>query len=262
MGKAESPNLFIEAAGIAYMLGQWTHDPGTSVKAIRSRDRLAPISIDTSLKEEDIHRHNIILLGKKNAYYRKIRSRLTGKGSFIQVVEDGLANGRDTLFVSDSKAGFYLANRRLFFKSGAYRGFFSFVKLGALIMKGDFDAALFDLDDPQAVRSCGKPVILAMGMGSSVPVEMLAVAKKRNRIVFKDLRSALKSGDKELALTTWKGAMETCYACHQGTADVKKYRKFVPLGEEHGYHQHIAEQFGLECSQCHSGTRSIVGYGN
>ncbi len=262
LGETESRDLFIEAAGIAYMIGQWTHDPGTSVESIRAGDRLAPVRLDTSLKEEDIRHHNIILLGKKNAYYRKIRSRLTGTGSFIQIVEDGLAKGRDTLFVSDNTAGFYLANKRLYFKSGAYRGFFSFVKVGGLIMKGNLDAALFGLDDPQAVRSCGKPVILAMGTGSNIPKEMLVFAKKRNRIVFKDLKSALKSGHKELALNCWKGAMETCYACHQGTNGVKRYRKFTPLSEEHGYHQQIAEQLGLECGQCHSGTRSVIGYRN
>ncbi len=89
---------------------------------------------------------------------------------------------------------------------------------------------------------------------------MLAVAQKRNKIVFKDLRQELVARNKVKAIEVWNSAMETCYACHQGSGGVKKYRKYVPNKEEHSYHQVIVKKLGFECNACHKGTTSQVGY--
>jgi hypothetical protein len=89
-------------------------------------DDLGPVLLAKDLTLERIAQHNLVVLGKNNTVYPHIATRLTGKGSFIEVVNDALAPGRDIVFVSDAKAAFYLANKRLYFKSGAYQGFFSF----------------------------------------------------------------------------------------------------------------------------------------
>ena len=87
---------------------------------------------------------------------------------------------------------------------------------GALIEHENFAEALYSLDDPEAIRGCGKPVILAIGHKKDLPQEMMKVAAQRNKLVFKDLRQALEAPAKEQALATWQSAMETCYSCHQG----------------------------------------------
>jgi hypothetical protein len=125
IGADESADLFIQTAGMAYMIGQWTQDPGTSIQKIKQNDNLAPVTLDKDLTEEEIKEFNIVLVGTKNIYYERLKDKLTGDGSFIEVVKDGLAPGRDVLFISDKKSAFYLANKRLYFKSGAYKGFFN-----------------------------------------------------------------------------------------------------------------------------------------
>ena len=260
IGTEESADLFLQTAGLAYMIGQWTQDPGTSVQKIQQNDNLAPVTLDKNLSEEDIKEFNIVLVGKNNIYYQRVKDKLTGDGSFIEVVKDGLAPGRDVLFVSDKKAAFYLANKRLYFKSGAYKGFFNFVKIRLLIEKDNYEEALFSLDNPEGVRGCGKPVILAIGHKENLSPKMLAVAQKRNKIVFKDLRQELVARNKVKAKEVWRSAMETCYACHQGTDGVEKYRKYTPNKGEHSYHQVIVKKLGFECNTCHSGKTSQVGY--
>ncbi len=260
IGAEESADLFIQTAGMAYMIGQWTQDPGTSIQKIKQNDNLAPVALDKDLTEEDIKEFNIVLVGTKNIFYQRIKDKLTGDGSFIQVIKDGLAPGRDVLFVSDKKSAFYLANKRLYFKSGAYKGFFNFVKIRLLIEQDNYEEALFSLDNPEGVRGCGKPVILAIGHKENLSPKMLAVAKKRNKIVFKDLRQELVARNKAKAIEVWHSAMETCYACHQGRDGVEKYRKYTPNKGEHSYHQVIVKKLGFECSTCHSGTTLQVGY--
>ncbi len=143
IGSAEDPALMKQAGAIAFMLGQWAHDPGSSVERIKQNATLAPIMLDSEVTEKTVSAFNLIVLGRKNSIYVKIKGRLHGEGSFIEVVPDALAKGRNVMFVSDSKAAFYMANRRLYFKSGAYNGYFNFVKVRLLIEKGDFDAAKY-----------------------------------------------------------------------------------------------------------------------
>lgn len=261
VGEKESPQLFLAAASMAYMLGQWTHDPGTSVEAIRSGAELVPVRTDRSLREDDLARGNVILLGRNNTLEERIQASSIKEGSVVQVFRNGLAPGRDTLLVSDDVAASYLANRRLYFKSGAFKGFYHFVTLGLLIRKGDLSGAHYLLDDPGAVRGCGKPVVLAAAMGAQLPPEMLAMAQKRNQIVFQDLRQALRERERGEAVQHWQEAMATCYACHQGQSGTPRYRQFLPNAEEHGYHQKIAEAFAVDCDACHRGPTEIRGYG-
>jgi hypothetical protein len=260
IGENESPDLFIQVASMAYMIGQWSQEPGSSVEKVKQNKNLPPILLDKDISDEDIKAHNLVVVGKNNNIYKKLEKKIKGQGSFIEVIKNGLAEGRDVMVVSDRKAAFYLANKRLYFKSGAYKGYFNFVKTRLLIEKGNLDEALFSLDNPEGVRGCGKPVILAIGHKESLSPEMLKVAQKRNKLVFKDLREALVAKDKAKSIKVWESAMETCYACHQGTKDVAQYRKFRPNEGEHSYHHIIVEKFGFECTTCHKGKTENVGY--
>lgn len=260
IGGGEQADLYLQAATMAYMIGQWTQEPGTSVEKIKRNQNLGPILLDEQLSPQHIAARNLVIIGKNNNIHPRIASRLTGKGSFIEVVKDALAPGRDLMFVSDDKAAFYLANKRLYFKSGAYKGFFSFAKVRALIERGEYAEALNSLDNPEAVRGCGKPVILAIGHKEQLPAELLRVAKTRNELVFKDLRASLMAKDKTQAVTVWQKAMGTCYGCHQGRNGITQFRKFKPNPQEHGYHSVLASQFGLKCETCHHDLTKIVGY--
>ncbi len=260
IGADESPELATQAATMAYMIGQWSQEPGTSLEMIKKNQNLGPLVLDKSLTQAEIKNRHLVVVGKRNTLYAKLEGRLRGKGSFIEVIKDGLVSGRDIMFVSDEKAAYYLANKRLYFKSGAYKGFFSFAKTRLLIEKDNFAAALFALDDPEAVRGCGKPVILAIGHKENIPPEMMRVAGERNKLVFKDLRAALKAGDRGKAIEVWQAAMGKCYGCHQGRQGIKQYRKFKPNKDEHAYHGVIAQQFGANCSTCHYGSTAMVGY--
>ena len=260
IGEKESPDLFIQVASMAYMIGQWSQEPGTSVEKVKQNKNLPPVILDKDISDEDIKAHNLVVVGKNNIIYEKLKNKLKGEGSFIEVIKNGLAPDKDVMFVSDRTAAFYLANKRLYFKSGAYKGYFNFVKTRLLIENGNLDEALFSLDNPEGVRGCGKPVILAIGHKENLSPDMLKVAQKRNKLVFKDLREALMAKDKERSIKVWEAAMETCYACHQGTTDVAQYRKFKPNEGEHSYHHIIVKKFGFECTACHKGKTENVGY--
>jgi hypothetical protein len=227
---------------------------------VKARQNLGPVILDTDLTEEQIAQYNLVLVGRNNRFHHRLAGRLLGEGSFIEVVDDALAPGRDLMFVSDVPAAFYLANRRLYFKSGAYRGFFGFVRARALIEAGNHAEALAALDDPDAIRGCGKPVMLALGHKENLPPEMLRVAAERNKLVFVDLRQALEAGAKERSIATWQAAMRKCYACHQGQDGVQRWRRFVPNEEEHGHHSVLAAQFDLGCDTCHVGKTARVGW--
>ena len=260
LGPEKTPALYVQAATMAYMVGQWSQEPGTSLAMIKTNQNLGPVVLDTDLTPDQIANHNLVVLGKGNQIYPRIAARLTGKGSFVEVLKNGLTPGREVMFVSDEKAAFYLANRRLYFKSGAYKGFFSFVKARTLMERSEFAEALNSLDNPEAVRGCGKPVILALGHKEELPPEMLRVAEERNKLVFNDLRAALTAGNKAKAVEAWEAAMGTCYGCHQGRGGVTQFRKFKPNEGEHGYHSVIATQLETSCQTCHKGMTDMVGY--
>lgn len=260
IGRDESNELLVHAATMAFMVGQWAQEPGTSLEMVKTNRNLGPVWLDTDLSDAQIAQHNLVVLGKNSRLYPQLAPRLQGEGSFIEVVKDALAPGRNVMFVSDPRAAFYLANKRLYFKSGAYKGFYNFAKIRALIEHENFAEALYSLDDPEAIRGCGKPVILAIGHKENIPPEMMQVAAERNKLVFKDLRKSLKLGAKEASIATWQSAMEKCYACHQGQDGVKRWRTFVPNQAEHGYHSKIGAQFGLACDTCHKGKTAMVGY--
>ncbi len=259
-GRTDSSQFAVQAATMAFMVGQWAQDPGTSVEMVKTNRNLGPLLLDTDITDDQIAQHNLVLMGKGNRFYPQISPRLSGSGSFVQVLKDVLAPGRQVMFISDTRAASYLANKRLYFKSGAYKGFYNFVKTRALIEQENFAEALYSLDDPEGVRGCGKPVILAIGHKQDLPPAMLNVAAERNKLVFKDLREWLRLGAKNAAVATWQSAMEKCYACHQGQDGVKRFRNFVPNQLEHGHHTKVAARFGLECDTCHKGKTAMVGY--
>ncbi|MHB2147568.1 cellulose biosynthesis cyclic di-GMP-binding regulatory protein BcsB [Calditrichota bacterium LG25] len=257
VGRQEAPELVLQAGQVAFMLGQWIHDAGVSLEKVKQGVNLAPLKFDDQVTESDLKQFNLIVLGTKNKFVKQ--AKLKGQGSFLEVT-DAPFGGRQMLIVSDLKAASYLANKRLFFKAGAYNSFFAFVKARVFIEQNDLDAALFTLNDPQGIHGCARPVMLALSQKDRLPEQMLQVAKKRNKLVFKDLQQALKNKNSDKAKAIWRQAMETCYACHQGQDGVKRFRKFTPNQGEHAYHQKIAESAGVSCQTCHTGKTEVVGY--
>jgi len=61
IGEKESPELFIQVASMAYMIGQWSQEPGTSVEMIKQNKNLPPIILDRDISDEDIKTHNLYL---------------------------------------------------------------------------------------------------------------------------------------------------------------------------------------------------------
>jgi len=183
---------------------------------------------------------------------KPLRFGVKFRGPTLKVVE---LKGRKILIVGGRNttevkvAARFLANRIIGFKAGAYRTFFSFVKLRGMIEKGEFTSALDLIRDPAGLSACGKNMSLAAPMMLRFPPEVKKIVKKRNRILYRDLPQAL--------------GMVTCYQCHQGLG-VERLRKFTPNPEIHSKHQRIARRFGLvrngDCTACHRGRTEIRGY--
>ncbi len=260
IGTEEKGSIVRQAIAVAYMLGLWTQDPGSSVEKIKKNITLAPVITDGEVSPEITKNYNLIVIGRHNKIYKKFKERLHGQRTFIEVVKDAFVKGRDVMFVSDARATFYLANRRLYFKAGAYNGYFNFVKARLLIEMGNLEGAKDLLDAPDGVRDCGKPVMLAIGFKEKMPKVLLKIAKKRNRLVFKELKKALSEGNSQKAADLWYKAMLTCYGCHQGINNTPKFRKYTPNRAEHSYHQVIVKRFGAQCTLCHHGKTSFRGY--
>ncbi len=264
-GSREPSSVVAVAGEIAYYLGQWTEDVGLNPRDVR-KGRIPKVVMP--LSEALRTGKNIILVGTRNRIVRELG--LSFKRPTLKVVD---YDGRKVLIVGGRtsqevvRAGRFLATKVIGFKAGAYRTFFSFVKLRGLIEKGDFNAALSLIKDPSGLSACGKNMSLAAPMMLRFPPEVKKVVKKRNRILYVELVNALRAGDGERAKDLWREAMKTCYRCHQGLG-IERLRKFTPNAEIHSRHQRIAMEFGLvrmtergfDCSACHRGATQIRGY--
>jgi len=241
-GVNEKGEVIASASQIAYFLGQWTEDIGITPKMVRKGK--IPSVIMPLPKALKTGKH-IILLGTNNVIVKNLG--LTFSGPTLKVVE---WKGRKVLIVGGRNtkevliAANFLANRVIGFKAGAYKTFFSFVKLRGLIEHGNYTAAIHLIKDPSGLSACGKNMSLAAPMMLKFPPEVKKIVKKRNRIMYVELVKALKAKDKNRARNLWKSAMLTCYQCHQGLG-IKRLRKFVPNPEIHSRHQRIAMSFGL-----------------
>ena len=256
-GKAEDKKVVSVSAEIAYYLGQWTDDPGLSPRLVR-KGRTP--SIILPLDRAFATGRNMILVGTKNPIVRSLG--ISFKGPTLKVVE---WKGRKVLIVGGRNpsevfsAGRFLARRIIGFKAGAYRTFFSFVKLRGMIEKGEYSSAYHLLMSPEGVSACGKNLSLMAPKVLKFPKEVKTVVKRRNRILYSQLASALREGDGERARSLWKKAMVTCYQCHQGLG-IQRLRKFVPAESIHSKHQRIAQNWGMSCTSCHQQITEIRGY--
>ncbi len=264
-GKRESRSVIASASQIAYYLGQWTEDMGITPEMVR-KGRLPSIvmPLGRALKTKK----PIILVGVNNALVKELK--LSFQKPTLKVVN---WKGRDVLIVGGKnrrqvlRAASFLAHRVIGFKAGAYKTFFSFVKLRGLIEHGNFKSAEYLIKDPSGLSACGKNMSLAVPMMAKFPPEVKKVVKKRNRIMYVELLRAVREKDKERAISLWKSAMITCYQCHQGLG-IPRLRKFIPNPEIHSRHQRIAMEFGLvkklkgemNCTACHSGPTEQRGY--
>ncbi len=256
-GNSESKRAVSVAGEIAYYLGQWTDDPGMNPRLVR-KGRTP--SIILPLERAFATGKNMILIGIQNPIVKKLG--ITFRGPTLKVVD---WKGRKVLIVGGRNpqeifsAGRFLARRIIGFKAGAYRTFFSFVKLRGMIEKGELHSALMLLKDPAGVSACGKNLSLAAPMVLKFPKDVKKVVKRRNEILYTLLASALKDGNQEEARRLWKKAMITCYQCHQGLG-IQRLRKFVPSDVYHSKHQRIAADWGLDCRSCHERITEIRGY--
>ena len=264
-GLKEKKSIVASAVQIAYFLGQWTDDLGINPKMVRKGYTpyiVMPLSKALKTKK------NLIVLGTNNRVVRELGLKF--RGPTLKVVEwQGrkvlIVGGRNTKEVL--KASRFLANKIVAFKAGAYKTFFSFVKLRGLIEHENYTAALHLIEDPQGLSACGKNMSIAAPMMVKFSPDVKKVVKKRNRIMYVELVKALRDKDKERAVRLWKEAMFTCYQCHQGLG-IKRLRRFIPNPEIHSKHQRIAMSFGLvkrtergfDCSACHTGRTEIRGY--
>lgn len=264
-GRRESKSVIASASQIAYFLGQWTEDLGIDPRSVRKGYIPSVIEpFNRAIKSGK----NLIVLGTKNSIVRGLGLKFNGPT--LKVVE---WKGKKVLIVGGRNdkevvvAARFLANRIVGFKAGAYKTFFSFVKLRGLIEHDNFEAALHLIKDPSGLSACGKNMSLAAPMMLRFPPEVKKVVKRRNRIMYVELAKAVKTKDKARAVKLWKEAMFTCYQCHQGIG-VKRLRKFIPNPEIHSKHQRIAMEFGLvkktskgfNCTACHTGRTEIRGY--
>lgn len=264
-GRRENRRVIATASNIAYYLGQWTEDMGITPRMVR-KGRL-PSMIMPLPKALKTKKH-IILLGTNNVIVKSLGLRFTRPT--LKVVE---WKGRKVLIVGGKnpsqvvKAGNFLAHRVIGFKAGAYKTFFSFVKLRGLIEHENYVAGIHLIREASGLSACGKNMSLAAPAMLKFPPEVKKVVKKRNRIMYVELVQALRSKDKERARKLWKEAMFTCYQCHQGLG-IKRLRRFVPNPEIHARHQRIAMSYGLvkkvngkfNCTACHSGRTEHRGY--
>ena len=60
VGTGEDPSLYVQAATMAYMVGQWSQEPGTSVESIKTNQSLGPVLLDKDLTPEQVAHHNLI----------------------------------------------------------------------------------------------------------------------------------------------------------------------------------------------------------
>ncbi|RLJ70564.1 hypothetical protein BCF55_0840 [Hydrogenivirga caldilitoris] len=264
-GNGEDKEIVSAAANIAYYLGQWTDDMGLTPRSVRKGD--LP-SIAMPLSEALKTDKPLILLGTKNTVVRSLG--LTFTRPTLKVVK---WKGRQVLVVGGKNssqvvyAANFLAHRVVGFKAGAYKTFFSFVRLRGLIEQDNYIAALHLIKDPAGLSACGKNMSLAAPQIIKFPPRVKEVVTKRNKIMYVELAKALERKDKERAVKLWKEAMFTCYQCHQGLG-IDRLRKFNPNPDIHSKHQRIAAQYGLvkklngeyTCTACHSGRTEIRGY--
>lgn len=248
-----------QASSLAHMLGLWAEAPATK-PLVRQATEMMPADLSSG---------HLILVGPRNPLIERLGKKLPAdlgkQGPALWVVESAFAPGKHAMIVTGrhdqdvAQAVDYLANERLFFKSGAYDGFLAFVRLRTYLEKENLAAAADLLDDPRQLKACAQPVMVMGPKLKAMPPEVGQLAQKRNQLVFGGIREAFAKGDKPLAVARWQGAMETCYACHQGRGGMQ-VRKAVPPEFPHRQHQAIAERAGMSCTDCHQGVTASVGY--
>ncbi len=257
-GKEESEKVIASAGKIAFYLGQWTEGIGLNPKLVKAKR--IPKLIITDAEVSKYKDRNLIVVGIKNRIVKELGVKFNGPS--LKVFEK---NGRKILIVGGRNdrevitAANFLADRIISFKVGAYKTFFSFVRLRGMIEKGNFEAVYDLLTDASGLRACGRNMSLAAPMMAKFPKEVKKVVKKRNRIMYVELPKAVLEGNKEKALKLWREAMITCFQCHHGIG-IPKVRKFEPLADIHSKHQRIAKRYGLTCKNCHYGITEYRGY--
>ncbi|MFP4087096.1 MAG: hypothetical protein ACLFUL_09925 [Desulfobacteraceae bacterium] len=259
-GKNEDTEVIAEAGKIGFYLGNWVTDMGFGVREVQQR-QMPLLFIDDHQIPSPLDRH-LIVVGSHNKLVKdhdiafEVPSILHKQSGDTQVLFAGGKTRQETL-----KAVGYLADVRLNFKSGAYKTFFSYVKLRGYLEKENNAAALAVIKSPLGLSACGRNMTLAAPAMRQAPEKVRKHIQYRNSLLYEQLPEAVKGSDKATALQLWQEAMKTCYACHQGSEQIPQLRKFKPLASIHAKHQRIAAEFGFkECTTCHFNQTRVSGY--
>ncbi|MFO7984865.1 MAG: hypothetical protein R6U38_03310 [Desulfatiglandaceae bacterium] len=259
-GKNEDTEVIAASGRIGFYLGNWVTDMGFSVREVHEQ-QMPPLFITDKQIPSPLDRH-LIVVGRHNRLTKTHKvifeapSVIHKQSGDTQLLFVGGKTRQETL-----KAVGYLADVRLNFKSGAYKTFFSYIKLRGYIEKENNAAALATIKSPLGLSACGRNMTLAAPAMGEAPEKIRKHIQYRNTLLYEQLPEAVKGSDKVKALQVWQAAMKTCYACHQGTNQIPQLRKFKPLASIHAKHQRIAAEFGFkECTTCHFDETRVKGY--
>jgi hypothetical protein len=260
-GGTEDIEIVAEAGKLAFYLGNWVSDVGFDVEHFKE-ERMPSVLCGEDAIPESAPPHHMVV-GQNNHLVKQygirfekpsVIHRKSGRAAFLFV---GGKTKAETI-----AAIRYMGDVRLNFKSGAYKTFFSFVRLRGYIEKGNYFAALEIIKSPGGVSACGRNMALAAESISKAPDKVKRHVQHRNALLYKKLPAALEKEERATAIQLWHKAMKTCYACHQGRTDFPRLRKFKPIELIHSKHQRIAEraEFGNACGACHMEETQIRGY--
>ena len=254
----EDPKVLEAISRISFFLGQWTDALGINPEMVTKNE--IPRIVIRDYEYDRYSDKNLIVIGEKNSIARRLN--LKCKKACLKVKTVGrrallFAGGGDDDEII--KAIRILSDKILAFKVGAYRTFFSWVKLRGLIEHKETTSALELLQSPTGVHACGRNMSLAAPMIKRFPKKVKEIIQRRNRIMYKELPDALADRDIKRAKRLWMEATTTCFMCHKGIG-IKRLRTYSPNPIIHSKHQRIARKFGLSCKDCHKGITSYTGY--
>lgn len=260
----ETAGLALHLAELGMALGHFADDPGfylDSAKEVHLPSYFAKIESMNELAT--IGSDHVIFIGTNQTAREYFGVDIKGPSiRLIQKLNKNILLLAAPDIIQLKEVISYYA-RRLYFRASAYQTFFSFVHLRYLLESENFEAAQMLIASVRGISACGRNILMAQPMIASFSVEAKDVVKKRNAILYQKLPQVIQAKNKEQCAKLWKEAMETCYACHQGTESMAPLRKFTVHEIPHSFHQRIGQFYAvsLECQDCHSNKTEIRGYG-
>lgn len=259
VNRNSDPMILKELSVLTYFLGDFSTDPG-----LNGGER--PIHfIKFSDEISESPQNNLIIIGSDNLLLSNQEQKYTMAGIHYDIIR-----GKPALILSasDNKEMVslirFLGQRIIGFKATAYKTFFAFTKIRALLEHKEFNAALELVGDPLGLSACGRNMVLMKPQMPTFPDTLKKLIKTRNKLLYAELPKAIRQKNQQKSKEIWQSIMELCYTCHQGTDHFPKVRAFNPNADVHSTHQNIIEIYNLKdgCNTCHFEKTSIKGYTN